>query len=106
MKTQSNFYTYMQDNYEVDELNNLAEHGAQGGISGMIYYSEIVALYDFYKNDIWDLAYEGAEDAGINVMEYIASFNGAKNVGGDVQFKNLLVWYAAETIARHIIYGD
>ena len=37
-----------------------------------------------------------------NSVELIASFNGAKDVGGAEQFENLLVWAYAEHLAQEM----
>ena len=37
------------------------------------------------------------------VLHLIASFNGAKDVGSDYQFSNLLAWWACEDMAHEII---
>ena len=99
----NNFLTFkdwMKNQFDYDELLNLCEHGAQGGFSGLIYYSETNALYNEYRNDIWDMLERDREDFGMQTCaELIASFNGAKDVASDEQYKNLLVWYAAERIA-------
>src|SRR3990167_9795302 len=105
----NNFLTFkdwMKNQFDYDELLNLCEHGAQGGFSGLIYYSETNALYNEYRNDIWDMLERDREDFGMQTCaELIASFNGAKDVASDEQYKNLLVWYAAERIAFELTQG-
>jgi len=94
------FKDWMKNQFDHDELVSLCEHGAQGGFSGLIYYFETNALYDQYRDDIWDMLEEDRESFGMKTCaELIASFNGAKDVASDQQYKNLLVWYAAERIA-------
>ncbi len=82
-----------------DQSEDIANCGCSGGFSGVIYYSETVAKYDKYQEEIWNALYEDAEDQGINILELIATFNGAKDVGSNDQFKNLMVWYYIEKLA-------
>jgi len=85
-------------------LVECAEHGSDGG-SGLVYYSETVEFHDKNEDDIWDLIEDDRESFGESddILSFIASWNGAKNVGSMDQFKNLLVWYAQEVIGHHLI---
>jgi len=83
-----------------DYKRDIAEHGANLGYPGITYYRDTVALYDKFTDEIWDALYDEAEGNGQTILELIASFNGAKDVGSDDQFKNLLVWYMCERIAN------
>ena len=83
-----------------DYLNDIAKHGASAGFPGITYYKDTVALYDQYSDEIWEALYEDAGAFGQTIPELIASFGGAKDVGSDCQFKNLLVWYFVERIAN------
>lgn len=87
---------------EYDEtLADLARGGADAGFPGLTYYSDTVALYDEFSEEIWEALYEDANDMGVaHPIDLIATFGGAKNVGSDAQFKNLMVWYMAERIAH------
>ena len=84
-----------------DSAKDLAQYGASSGFSGIIYYKETTALYNEYTEEIWDMLEEDRESIGHKtILELIASFNGAKDVGSDEQLKNLLVWYACERLAQ------
>ena len=97
------FESWMRHNFTKDEMKDIAEHGASCGFPGLTYYSDTVSLHDTFEDDIWDALYEECENMGSNnVMELIASFGGAKDVGSIDQFKNLLVWFMAERIAYRI----
>jgi len=86
------------------ELKEIVEHGCSGGTS-LIYYRETVIFYDKWKDEIWELLFKQMEEIGetTNIMEFIASFNGSKDVGSEMQFKNLLCWYAIEEMAKEIV---
>jgi hypothetical protein len=92
-------------NYDKEELLNISIQGCISGCaSGLIYYHETCAVYEKYSNEIWNLLYDkGVEYDYPNVMEFISSFTGCKNVGGKEQFENLLVWWYAEQIAYQFI---
>lgn len=98
------FKEWMADQFDRGELKDMINHGVVNGFPGLITYTQTNNLYDEYKDEIWQMLYDDAEDMGnANVLELIASFNGAKDVGSDDQFKNLLVWYAAEKIASRLV---
>ena len=97
------FEGWFKETYTKGEMEDMVNHGCSGGFHSIIYYTDTVALYDEFVEDIWNALYEDAESYGQNIMELMASFNGAKDVGGDEQFKNLLVWYMCERIAYNII---
>ena len=94
------FKNWMKNQFDRSELLELATYGAQNGFMGLIYYHETSALYDQYHDEIWSILEQDREEEGIQTcLDIIASFNGGKNVASDEQYKNLLVWYAAEKIA-------
>jgi len=87
-----------------EDLENIAENGFGKGVTGLIYYEEIYAVYDAYQHEIWELLAEQAEGCGYdNALAFMASFNGAKQVSDQDTFKNLLTWYAVEELARTIV---
>jgi hypothetical protein len=80
---------------------DIAHHGADAGYPHITYTSDCVKLFDTYGDEIWEMAVEEAESLGCkNVCEMIATFGRADMLGSLDQFKNLMVWYACETIAR------
>lgn len=82
---------------------DLATHGASGGFPGLTYYTETSELYDAHEEEIWTALEEDAENMGAqNVVAFIGTFGGAKDVQDLATFKNLLVWYMAERIANGI----
>jgi hypothetical protein len=83
-----------------DYLPDIARYGCAGGFPGLTYYKDTVALFDQYRDDIFEILGEMADGMGQNIPELIASFNGAADVGNFAQFANLCVWAATEEIAR------
>jgi hypothetical protein len=101
------FEIWLRNQYTHNELADIANYGAQAGFNCLIYYDETSKLYDHYSDDIWEMIEEDREDFGMQTCsELITSFNGAKDVASDAQFKNLLVWYAAERIAFRLTEGE
>ena len=86
-----------------ESLKDIYDHGASGGYTGFTMYSETVKFHDDNEDEIWDLLYEESKEMGDNILEMIASFICSKNVGSMNQLKNLLSWYALESVARHEI---
>ena len=100
------FRAWMKAHFDEGSLRDLAQYGAQSGFPGLTYYKDTGALYDKFHDEIWEVLYEDAESMGHkNILEMLGTFGGAENVGTDDQFKNLLVWYMAERVARELI-GD
>ncbi len=96
------FKKWMQDKFSKDELSDIARD-VSGGFSGLTFYRETVPLHDKHEKEIWEALEEERQEMGAkSIMEHIASFSGAKDVGSMEQFKNLLVWWMAERTAREL----
>lgn len=93
---------FILENY-ADDIQDIANHGCQGGVSGMIYYEETVALYDRFHDCIWGTLNNLAEDLGENVVKMISDGNSAKQVSDDKTFKNYMLWFAVEVICQNIM---
>lgn len=78
-------------------IEDVITHGCQSGIvSDLIYYKDTVRFYDNYREEIWDLLDEKAQENSVDIMNFIASLNGSENVGSHDQLLNLLAWFAYE----------
>ena len=90
--------------YQQDYINDVLKHGCQSGaVSSLIYYNDTADFYNKYSDDIYNLLYADMQDFGYqSIPEMIASLNGAKDVGSDEQYKNLLAWYGYERTMRDI----
>jgi len=100
------FGEWMAKTFSKDEMKDITNHGADCGYHHLTYYSDVVKLHDKFEDEIWDKLYEDAENQGMSILEFVASFNGGKDVGSLSQLKNLLVWYMAEEIARELSEED
>lgn len=86
-----------------DSARDIASHGADAGYPFITYTSDTVAIFDKFGAEIWDMAVDDAESFGCrNVAEFISGFSRADMLSGFDQFKNLMVWYACEKVAREI----
>jgi len=86
-------------------LEEITKYGCVNGcVSSLIYYEDTVKFHDKFEEEIWEMLYNEYQDFGFkSIPEYIASFNGSKDIGSLEQFKNLLAWYAVESVARQIL---
>lgn len=101
------FRAWMLATLSKGELEDLASNGADTGWPGLTYTSDTVELFDAYGDEIWEMAVEAAEQYGMkNVAEFIAGFSRADMMGSLDTFKNLMVWFAAEEIAREVAGED
>ena len=85
---------------ELFTIKDIAEHGCQGGVSGLIYYTETTKFHDDHEDEIWNLVQRYADDSGQTIMKYIGNISKA---GSITQLKNDLVWLAVEVNAQDIL---
>jgi hypothetical protein len=90
------FKQWMKDNYDINELQDIAEHGCVSGVSGMIYYSETCKIYDQYAEELHDMIYQYEQDMG-EMPQYIVN-----ELGCLTGFKNAVVWFCAEVLAQEM----
>ena len=90
--------------YQQDYIKDVLEHGCQSGVvSSLIYYNDTADFYNKYSDDIYNLLYADMQELGYKTIpEMVASLNGAKDVGSDEQYKNLLAWYGYERTMQDI----
>jgi len=96
---------WILNNLEEGQIADVVLHGCSVGVvSELIYYADSCAFYEKYKNEIWEMLWDSHQDFGFDsTLHYIASFNGAADVGSDEQFSNLLAWWACEEVCREVI---
>ena len=101
---QSSIKEWLLDTQDKSTIRDTAEHGCSGGtISELIYYADTEAFYEKYKEEIWQRLSDMADDMGEpSILHLIVTFNGSKEVGSDLQLRNLLAWWAAEEVCRGI----
>lgn len=97
------FRSWLLANLSKNELRGLAEHGADAGWPGLVYTQDCVQLFDKFSAELWGLMVVDALDYGYqNVAEFMASWRRADMLNDFDTFRNLIVWFAAEKIAREL----
>lgn len=94
------FKQWMIDNYEHNQLADIANHGCCGGVNGMIYYTETAALYKRFSDELHSIIEEYRDATGEN-PRYVTD-----ELGDFVRFANAVVWFAAEWIAHELTQGE
>ena len=90
--------------YEKQELgliSDIAKHGCEGGVTGIIYYSETEAFHDQHEDELWDLIDTHADENGLKRGEMLSHI--APDPGSLVQLKNSIVWWAVEVTAQELL---
>jgi len=103
-------------------MRDIRNHGADGGFSGFIYYSDTCKFARDNMALIYSHAKNQAVEFGIDPLEMIAGFNclhgefpafeiasvihddiddATRNDGADVAILNALAWYALEEAAQY-----
>lgn len=102
-QTTNRFAAYMQDNYSHNELADICNHGcASGCAGGMIYYSETTALFDEYRDDLFEIMADYQD--GIGEPDTMPLYV-QKNSGTFGLFANAVVWFCAELVALYATDG-
>lgn len=98
----NSFKIYITENYSHNELADIANHGCSGGVSGLIYYNELISLYQKYMADIHEIVGEYMDETGGDQMpEFITKE--LAHAGG---FASAIVWFAVEYIAYNKTQGE
>jgi len=87
---------------DVFTIEDVAAHGCEGGVGGLIYYKETEAFHDQHQEEIWQLVNEFAEDSGQSTLKYLSNVLGDK-VTSVTTLKNYLCWFAVEVVASRIL---
>ena len=82
-------------------IKDVAHHGCQGGVPGLIYYNETVAVHDDHEEEIWQLLEDYADDEGVKLTDKLTQV--CKDVGSLRTLKNSLVWWAVEVRAQELL---
>jgi hypothetical protein len=94
--------TWVKENLG-DYLEDIRDHGCSGGFPHISYYTDTAKLYAEFKDEIWEMIMEAAENIGEQPLTMIAGLGGAKDIGCVEQFENLLVWFAVEEAAYQLL---
>ena len=92
-KHYSTFRRWFDKKMDSDTRRCIREYGvAATAPCGLIYYSETTALYQLYKDEIWEIVLDCCNGRIGDLIE-------KHDLSGPVQFENWMVWTAAEIIA-------
>ena len=102
---ESSIKEWIINNLEEGQIADVILEGCQSGIvSELIYYSDSEAFYEKFKEEIWDRLSVMADDMGCeSILHLIVTFNGSKEVGSELQLRNLLAWWACEDVCREVL---
>ena len=94
-------FTILDQEFDIDELNDIVNHGMSGGVSGFIYTRENVDKFDEYDDEIQDYLSDWVYD---NIGGDESSFKYFAPDAEDIaQLKSKLVWSYVELKAHDIL---
>lgn len=106
------------DNIGLDSVEDVNNHGIDGGFSGFIYYSDTHKFAMRHRKQIVDMLEEIAEGMGEDVISMVNAFGVFRPSGMDADDKkdlykylgggrpnqgaltNVMAWFAAEEVCR------
>ena len=93
---------WVRVNLPKEQIADVIKHGMEGGIvNELIYYRDTVKFYDHFSKDIWCMLEESTLSCGADsIISMISHFNKVDNVWSETQFKNMLAWWAVETVCH------
>lgn len=100
-----------------ENAKDVTEHGASGGFSGFIYYTDTCKFYKDHKEEIYSLLHSFAGDLGQEVIGLVKGFaclrgSSEEEIGAtlygssqkhDTSVANALAWFALEEVARFYV---
>lgn len=101
--TTNNFKDWMLTTFTPAELADIAHYGcvSTAGFNHFVDRKNTTALYARYKAEIWGILYiYSCDKAKKHPLTLLSDFRGSQDVTDAETFENLLVWFAAEHIAR------
>ncbi|MEK6705191.1 MAG: hypothetical protein AABZ06_05335 [Bdellovibrionota bacterium] len=99
------FKQWMLRSFSKTALRDIATKGARMGCPGMLYYRDTSHLYQRFKDEIWNILVDDMKVSDYdNIFDFIVQTfsKRSKEVETKNQFEALLVWFAAEKIAREV----
>ena len=93
-------HTIIDQEFDLDELRDIVNHGCCAGIPGFIYYSETTAAFDKHDDEIQDYLSDWCHDNGMGQSSFAYFAPDAEDI---TQLKNKLVWSYVELKAHEIL---
>ena len=91
-------YNICGESFTFDELQDIANHGANTGVHGFTYSSDLYDIYDRYEDDIENRVYE----LGLTIGEVMVE----RDMQSLQQYKEWACWMYLETTASVITEVD
>lgn len=98
-----NLVAYVKDELD-DEINNIAEHGCEDGVHGMIKLVDCLELYEEFEEEIWEKLNEFAENSDMSVLFLLNKEK--RGISDADSFKTKALWLAVELICQDIAYDE
>lgn len=104
--TQQTFEILGQE-FDLDQLNDIASHGMAQGVSGFIYSTELANIFDQHEESIFnyldELAFELGEKSGIQMCIDAITRDGDDAFYTMQEIKEMAVWMYVESVARDLL---
>lgn len=85
-------------------LKDIVECGCSSGcVSSMIYYDDTVKFYDTYADFINGMLAVDLGDTGLSIDKFFRNFDNSDPLIREVINKNMLAWYAYESVCRDLL---
>ena len=96
------FKQFMQETYSHNELADMSNHGANTGHHGLIWTTDLIKLYEQFKEDLHSIVGEYNDATGeTGFPEFV------KRSADDYdQFASAMVYFGAEWIAQELTQGE
>jgi hypothetical protein len=93
---------FMVAEFKQEEFADLA-YGINGGFAHFTWTTDLLALYEAYRDELWTLARETAEEFGYeSVLDFLNTLGGGGHIDDDDSLATWMVWFAAEHYARDL----
>ena len=93
-------HTILDHEFELDELQDIVNHGMSAGVSGFIYTLECADKFDEHDDEIQDYLSDWCYDNGVGQSSFAYFAPDAEDIA---QLKNKLVWSYVELKAHDIL---
>lgn len=98
------FKQWFHSQFSRQEMREIYNHGAGGGFRFLTFFHDTVKLYDRFEDELWEMLSRDASDLGYdNVCSMIGELPMGIQIDTSYEFKNFVVWYAAEQLASEAV---
>lgn len=100
--TTATMHTILGQEFELDELREIANYGMEQGVSGFIYTKDCVDKFNEFDDEIEEYLSDYYFDT-MNERNYMAAICTAIEPGSIDELKNKMVWMYVELNAQDIL---